>query len=129
MTQRRDERVEQSRTRLMGNAAACGVLMLTNLFAPAALADDFICYSKADVNCDWIVDGQDLSMLLGAWGTGNRALDVDGNCSVGGGEPAGGRTTTRSSAMPSPPSFVRPFDRAHRSPSGRGRRPLSDYKE
>jgi hypothetical protein len=77
--------------------------MLANLFAPAALAADGFCYSKIDVNCDWIVDGQDLSYLLGAWGTGDRTLDFDGDCTVGGGDLA--YMLGNWGALPAPPEW------------------------
>jgi len=76
---------------------------VTNLFAPAALADDGFCYSKIDVNCDWIVDGQDLGYLLGAWGTGDRTLDFDGDCTVGGGDLA--YMLGNWGALPPPPEW------------------------
>lgn len=84
MTSSKNNQNERNMTQRAGHTAACGVLLLTNLMAPVALAEDFLCYCKADVNCDWIVDGQDLSMLLGAWGAQDRALDLDGDCTVGG---------------------------------------------
>ncbi len=37
-----------------------------------------------DVNRDGVVNGADLGMLLGAWGTADRATDLDGNGTVNG---------------------------------------------
>ncbi|MDA1008895.1 MAG: hypothetical protein O2800_07860 [Planctomycetota bacterium] len=38
----------------------------------------------ADINGDGFVNGQDLALLLAAWGTTNPDADIDGNGSVGG---------------------------------------------
>ena len=79
--------LSEKTTQRKGHAAACAVLLLGNLLAPMAIADDGrLCYSKTDVNCDWIVDGQDLSMLLGAWGQSNTSLDLNRDCIVNGGD-------------------------------------------
>ncbi|MCH2141322.1 MAG: hypothetical protein MK100_09885, partial [Phycisphaerales bacterium] len=69
-----------------GAMAACAVLLVANQFAPVLMADDLVCYSPPDVNCDWVVDGQDLSIVLGSWGTSSRSCDLDGNCTVDGGD-------------------------------------------
>ena len=79
-----EERLDAQRTRRSGAVAACAVLLVANQFLPVAMADDLICYSPADLNCDWVVDGQDLTYLLGGWGTETKAFDLDGNCTVDG---------------------------------------------
>lgn len=39
-----------------------------------------------DFDCDGVIDGSDLTELLGAWGTDNPALDLDGDGTVAGGD-------------------------------------------
>ena len=73
--------------RHQGNAMSCVVLMLLNLFfAPLAAVGDVSCHHAPDLNCDEVVDGQDLSLVLGAWGGSERAMDLDGSCTVDGGD-------------------------------------------
>ena len=74
------------RTRDRGHALACAMLMLLAQSAPCALADEVFCHHAIDLNCDQVVDGQDLSMVLGAWGTADRSRDFDRSCSVDGGD-------------------------------------------
>ncbi len=69
-----------------GSVAACAVLLVANHLAPFVLAGDGGCRSQIDLNCDLVVDGQDLSLLLGGWGSNSPGLDFDGDCSVGGGD-------------------------------------------
>ena len=71
-----------------GSVAACTVLMIANTLAPAvALGDDGDrCHVRADYNCDQVVDGQDLGILLSKWGTRSSAVDLNGDCEIGGGD-------------------------------------------
>ncbi|MFM8783886.1 MAG: GC-type dockerin domain-anchored protein, partial [Phycisphaerales bacterium] len=39
---------------------------------------------RADLNLDRAVDGNDLGILLGAWGTANPVADLDSNGAVNG---------------------------------------------
>jgi len=61
--------------------------MIANGLAPmAALAQDVPCHVRADFNCDQVVDGQDLGVLLSNWGTNSPGIDLNGNCEVEGGD-------------------------------------------
>ena len=103
MTLDTDYTASEKTTRLRGRVTACAVLMLVNQFAPLAAADDFFCYHAPDLNCDRVVDGQDLSLLLGSWGTGDRTIDFDGSCSVDGGDLA--YLLASWGALPDPPTL------------------------
>ena len=85
---RRTEKLSfrQKRFQRRGGVAAFAVLMVANQFAPALMADDLGCYSATDLNCDMVVDGQDLSLVLGSWGTNSISCDLDGSCTVDGGD-------------------------------------------
>ena len=48
------------------------------------VADECPILCLGDINDDLIVDGGDLSLLLGAWLTGNAAADINGNGTVDG---------------------------------------------
>lgn len=73
--------------RLRGHVAALTLLMVVNLFAPAALhADDTPCHAASDFNCDRVVDGIDLGFLLSNWDAPMKSIDLDGDCRVGGGD-------------------------------------------
>lgn len=78
--------LSQKRFQKNGYVAACAVLLVANQFASVAMAEDFFCYHPSDVNCDQVVDGQDLAIILGSWGDSTMGLDLDGDCSVGGGD-------------------------------------------
>ncbi len=70
-----------------GHVATLILLMVVNLFAPAALhADDTPCYGSSDFNCDRTVNGTDLAFLLSNWDAPMKSLDLDGDCRVGGGD-------------------------------------------
>ena len=60
--------------------------MLANQFVPVAMAGDPFCHHPSDFNCDQVVDGEDLAMLLGSWGDSGSGHDLDGDCSIGGGD-------------------------------------------
>ena len=79
-----DLSLSQKRFQRTGCALACGVLMLANQFVSVAMAGDILCNHPSDLNCDQIVDGQDLAVVLGSWGESGGAYDLDGDCSVGG---------------------------------------------
>jgi hypothetical protein len=82
--------LDTNRNRLVdrtGHVAALILLMVVNLFAPAALhADDTPCYGSSDFNCDRVVDGTDLAFLLSNWDAPMKSFDLDGDCRVGGGD-------------------------------------------
>jgi len=75
-------------------AAACGVSNFVNLAALGfanyhwfvELSGDFGCEDGivGDLNLDGIVDGADLSILLGAWGTADPIADLSGDGNVDG---------------------------------------------
>lgn len=79
-----DLSLSQKRFQKTGCALACGVLMLANQFVSVAMAGDILCNHPSDLNCDQIVDGQDLAIVLGSWGESGNVNDLDGDCSVGG---------------------------------------------
>jgi len=45
---------------------------------------DMLCTCRADINRDHKVDGRDLGLVLGRWGTNSFFEDIDGNGIVGG---------------------------------------------
>ena len=59
-------------------------IMAQNLNADGTLGETSSC--AADFNGDGQVDGADLTLLLGAWGTANQTFDIDGNGTVDGGD-------------------------------------------
>jgi len=75
-------------------ASACGVSNFVNLAALGfadyqwfvELSGDFGCQDPivGDLNLDGIVDGADLSILLGAWGTADPIADLSGDGNVDG---------------------------------------------
>ena len=75
-------------------AAACGLSDFTNLAAIGfpnnqwyvELSGDFGCGDGiiGDLNNDGIVDGADLAILLGAWGSNDPIADLSGDGEVGG---------------------------------------------
>ena len=61
------------------------VLTVANACGSAFGADIVLDVANpADLNQDGVVDGADLGMLLGLWGSGDPAADLDGDGTVGG---------------------------------------------